>query len=969
MAGEKPFWASDLAANRGSPLPEQKERVGIASSEENTESSRQARARARAEFILKYGIAPEDVSPTKNIPGDITKTGEEYLDTIKDKGLVNKIRMLSEGRMSWPKGAALRNPAMAELISAASIYDPSLDEANAATRVATRRDFTSGMTARNITALNTAIGHLASLKRYAAALNNSSFPDLNSFINSIQSKHLGDPRVNNYRTAADAFATELAKVFKGQGAPSVTEIEDWKKRTNENMSPEQFEGFVKTGADLLNSRINALGEQYVKGMSRSVDPVTLLSPHAQELYKTIDRPLASEGTQRIGIDERVPQGTQIAGEDAKGFRFSPESEAKMLEVFRAPDATPEAATKLLVDTAVSEGLIKPEQRTAYAAATLPGMQEFFKQPPEARAQTRGINYENIDRTASENAGLGASVAQAVRNIPESGAQMLQGIINMPEALGTMGTAAGEVLGGAEKTPTADALKAAIAERYGSPEALKRTAVTDPLGLGADLSTLLTGGGTLAARLPGAAGRIGEGVATAGRVLDPLSAMVGLATEGAPATLSALANRYGTGRAGQLAADVTSEAAALPSGVGGAALREGFEAGRSKGLAGRATPQSEAFTANMRRPAENAGNIVDVARQAVENLREQASARYRAEMAKFGQTPTPLSPGDLIRTVRDMKPKNFDTMIDAPHRPADHLAWQQINDTVEHYVSKAMQDPSLLEPLAVDQFKQDLYSIGSKIGGQTDRDAARIAGNTYRAVRKMLTDHDPVYAEIMKPYADAAEEAASLESGFSLSSPRGKPVNIDSATRRLQSIFRNNANTNYGQRAAQGQRLGELDTSGTLMPSLAGQTASSWTPRGIRAGIEGAGAAGLLLHGGLAAVADPNILAALAAASPRVSGELAYGAGRVAGAGARGAREVAASPLGMVTRGTAKALGDLYQRRPAAALAGAQIGARGEDVDRELLNQRYGVDGVSLLPRDPFDEELEKARLLREYGAQ
>jgi hypothetical protein len=50
-----------------------------------------------------------------------------------------------------------------------------------------------------------------------------------------------------------------------------------------------------------------------------------------------------------------------------------------------------------------------------------------------------------------------------------------------------------------------------------------------------------------------------------------------------------------------------------------------------------------------------------------------------------------------------------------------------------------------------------------------------------------------------------------------------------------------------------------------------------------------------------------------------------------------------------------------------ALAGAELGARGEDVERQALMERYGETGVPLLPRDKFDEELEKLRLLREYG--
>lgn len=947
------FWSRDLKAaseaNAPAKTKEDLENRGkeasTAASIQSAASSAAAQKRERAEFILKYGIPPEDVTAAKNIPGDPSKTGEEYLATIKDKGMVNRIRMLAEGRMSWPKGAALRNPAMAELIAAASIYDPTLDEANAATRYGTRKDFTSGVSARNLTALNTAVGHLASLKKYAAQLNNTFSPKINAPINYLQYEWLGDPRVKKFKTTAMAFSAELAKVFKGTASPGVTEIKDWEKQVNENMSPEQMQGFIETAADLLNSRIEAVGDQYNRGMGKSSDPVRLLSPHAQELYRTLERPLAENNTADVlaGPEE----GRRVAGEDIKGWRLSPESEAAVVDYARQPDATPEGYAALLADKAIAEGHLPPSQREDYVQRTAEGTRDFFTLPPEERAKVNNVDYSQVDKAATENAGLVEGVAQTARNLPESAYNITTGLL----APGTdllKSAVSGEREGLYKLIPdlvmgdeeTRKNLGNALNQRYGSLDAIKRTAITDPLGFAGDVSIPLTLGGVAAERLPGLMSKYGTRMEATGRFFDPLSAMVGAATEAVPSAFSALKNKYTKGRIGETAADLTSEAVGLPSGVGGPALREGFEAGRSKGRAGEATPQSEAFTANMRNPTENVSSTVDLARQAVENLRQQASARYRAQMAQFGKEPTLLSPDNLRQTMADMRPKNYDAMLDAPHRPSDHVAWQQMNDTVEHYLAKAAQDPSLLEPLAVDQFKQDLYSIGSKIGGATDRDAARIAGNTYRSVRKMLTDHDPVYAEIMKPYADAAQEAASLESGFSLASSRGKPVNIDAATRRLQSIFRNNANTNYGQRAAQGERLAALDTTGTLMPSLGGQTASSWTPRGIRAGIEGAGAAGLLLHGGPMAFLDPSILAALASTSPRVAGEVSYGAGRLAGAGERIGKEAVNKAL------------DLYDKYPTTALGVSRASSYADETEEERrrrLREKYNLNVPELPP--------------------
>lgn len=915
-------------------LEEAGKRAAISSSEQSAAASRSTQQRERADFILKYGIAPEDVTQAKTIPGDTTKTGEEYLATIKDKGLVNKIRMLSEGRMSWPKGAALRNPAMSELIAAASIYDPSLDEANSATRVATRKDFTSGTSARNLTAINTAVGHLADLRRLALALNNTSFPDVNKFINSIEAKRFGDPRVTNYRAAADAFASELAKTFKG-GTPASKEIEEWHSLLSENMSPAQFEGFVNTAAKLLNSRIEAVGDQYNRGMGKSADPVRLLSPHAQELYQTIGKPL--DETKTADLLTGPEAGQNITGEDIKGWRFSPDAEARLSSYAKQKDANVEGYAKLMADAAVGEGHVPSAQRQEYEQRIIDDNRDFFKQPPEVRAQAGGIDYSNIDKTASENAGLIAGIAQRVKNAPESAYNLGMSVISPVTDL-AKSVASGEreglykmvpdiLMGNQETIKNADE---ALKERYGSLAAVNRTSIVDPFGFAADISLPITAGGAALERLPGLVTKYaGMGGAELGRSLSPFN----LAPKSVD-LLSYLQDKYKNSRFGEGLTKATAETAGFRSGVGGEPLRKGFGAGRSKGRAGKATVASESYTQGMRYPEENIGGTVDLARNALSNFRNQASQKYLDEMAKFGRNPEPLSPDSLRQTMAEMRPANYDAMAKAPHRPADHVAWQQMNDTVEHYLGEAAKNPDLLSPLALDQFKQDLYSIGSKIGGATDRDAARIAGGTYRAVRKMLTDHDPVYADIMKPYANAAQEAAELESGFSIGSTRTKPINREAASRKLLSSMRNNVNTNFGQRAAQLERLSEFDPTGRLVPSLAGQSVSSLYPKGIRGALEAAGAT---LYGGSHAMAgnplallDPTVLGVIAGASPRVAGEAAYGLGRVVGATERVGGKLAGK------------MGEINYQYPSLVLGTSRAGSYADETEaqrlRDLLSQ-------------------------------
>jgi hypothetical protein len=571
---------------------------------------------------------------------------------------------------------------------------------------------------------------------------------------------------------------------------------------------------------------------------------------------------------------------------------------------------------------------------------------------EQRAGVRGIDYSQVDKAASENAGLFEGIAQRVRNAPESAVQMLEGATALPkDALlsgltgvrtGTVKTftdLAAEIGQGQFDGPTVTAMADAMSERYGSWDAFKRTSIKDPLGLAADLSILATGGGTLAARAPGAFGKFGEGLATAGKIMDPLSAMTGVVTQGLPSLYTSAKDRAPGFTQGLT--DLPSEIVAFPSGVGGQTLREGFGAGVERGAAGAPTPRSEAFTTAMRDEVDG-DNLVNTARAAVDKIREKASEAYRAGMEKFGLQPTPLSIDNLLNRMAKIKPKSYDTWVDRKKgpRPPDHLAWEQMNDFILEYAAKAEKNPNLLLPLELDQFKQDLFEIGSKIGGQYDKKASRIANTAYNAVRQELVKHDDIYATTMRDYETAVKQAQQIETELGLSAARGKSPNVSSATRKMQAaIGRNNANTNYGQRAEQVDVLNTLDP--TIIATLAGSNVNTFRPRGLNAAVTlGAGIP--------AAFTNPLTLLAAPAFMPRVAGELAYGTGVAAGLGKRGIDAVAGSPK-------TKALAELYNKYPQLFLVPSQVGTKLQETEQERLERLY-ADSVPSVPANVIPED-------------
>jgi hypothetical protein len=238
----------------------------------------QAAAREQQKFEREDTMAPP--------PGDTSKTGDEYLATIPPS-LAGQVKALSEGRRAFPTGSALRSPAVQQLIAAATQFDPTLDAANAATRVATRKDFTSGKSAQNITALNTVLGHLGSLWSSAQDLHNRGFTPWNALANTAEST-MGNPHLNNYNLARKAVADELERVFRQAGG-NVSEIQEWKSTLSSSSSPEQFRGAMAKAVELLNSRLEALSAQYGQGMGRSADPMTFLKPHAQAVFQALQQ--------------------------------------------------------------------------------------------------------------------------------------------------------------------------------------------------------------------------------------------------------------------------------------------------------------------------------------------------------------------------------------------------------------------------------------------------------------------------------------------------------------------------------------------------------------------------------------------------------------------------------------------------------------------------------------------------------
>ena len=445
--------------------------------------------------------------------------------------------------------------------------------------------------------------------------------------------------------------------------------------------------------------------------------------------------------------------------------------------------------------------------------------------------------------------------QAVENLPKSGAEFVSNIwnaishpVDTAKNLYNLGSGVAQVLGypaapGEENNKqTAMAVGQFFADRYGGMENVKKTIATDPVGFLSDASTALTAGGALATKLPGLAGKTGQAIATAGRAIDPLS----LAGKAVKPVLT------GTGK---LAAHIVGD---LGTHTGAESLKTAAKAGYRGGQS------ADDFLAAMRGTA-NPEDVVTDMKSALSNIRTERGTAYKTGMAGVKADTTVLDFAPIDQSLKDIA--NIGTFKGkvVTRSTADTL--QKINGLVDEWRNSPAAD--FHTPEGLDALKRAIGDVrDSTEYGSPSR---LMAGKVYNAVKDQIVKQAPEYGATMKSYEEASGLIKEIEKSLSL----GEKASADTALRKLQSVLRNNVNTNFGNRLELVEKLKEAGAS-TVTEKLAGQSLSSVSPRGLGK-LVAAGTVG-------AAYFNPAILALLAMESPRLMGEATYYGGKSAGLG-------------------------------------------------------------------------------------
>ena len=381
---------------------------------------------------------------------------------------------------------------------------------------------------------------------------------------------------------------------------------------------------------------------------------------------------------------------------------------------------------------------------------------------------------------------------------------------------------------------------ALKERYGGIENIKNTIATDPVGAMADISTLLSGGGTIAGRIP-MAGKVASTLTTAGEVTNPINAMINAPT-----------------KAYEMAGALTKQGLGLKTGVGTEPIAQAVKAGKEG---------NQTFLENMRGTAPIT-QVLDDAKTNLAKMNLDKQTEYRSGMVDIKNDKTQLDFKGIDQAIADAESKGSYKGVVVNQGTMDVL--KDIKDKVDTW--KKQDAAEFHTPEGMDKLKQSIWESIEKLptGSTTAYSAAK---DVYNSVKKEISNQAPEYSKVMKNYTEASEQIKEIERALSL----GKTASADTAMRKLQSLMRNNVNTNYGQRLELAKQL-ETMGGNELMPALAGQALNQFTPRGLQRGASPATAYLAYGAGGpIGAAVD------LAASSPRLVGEAAYKYGQMANA--------------------------------------------------------------------------------------
>src|SRR5271166_416822 len=212
----------------------------------------------------------------------------------------------------------------------------------------TQADFApEGVSGKNITAIETALGHIDRMRNAGTNLGNfSTMPMLNAPYNFARGQVSPDyqRQVAAFQATATGSSGELAKAFRSAGM-SDADINRWLTMFDKNSSPATIIGAADEGLHMLDSRLDAIADSYNRGMPASAakkQAMDFLSGPARAIHDRI-----------IGGGQPQPQ----AGPQAQGAQPAQQPRPTAPQMARVTsdadyNALPHGATYIAPDGSV-----------------------------------------------------------------------------------------------------------------------------------------------------------------------------------------------------------------------------------------------------------------------------------------------------------------------------------------------------------------------------------------------------------------------------------------------------------------------------------------------------------------------------------------------------------------------------------------------------------------------------------------
>jgi len=291
---------AEQAVNIRQTMPNTPTELAMVANDPNAPPEQRAQAKQALRVLEQHAAASRPVTQFVAPPamaGQQSATIDQVPENIR-----GQVKAIIEYRTPTPP-LGRNNPTNQAINYWVNKVDPSYDATQFPARNKLRASFTSGKDADNITAINTAIGHLGTLYNAGKQLGNVNLRAYNTFANFL-SREFGQSTVKPFQTARIGVSEELAKAFKG-GIATEGEVKQWQNAIDAADSWPALQSAIQTATEMLASRVAALEDKYMRGMG-----------------KAPEQPLLSQKSTKV-LSQM--QGTGGAGDKKATHRFNPQT--------------------------------------------------------------------------------------------------------------------------------------------------------------------------------------------------------------------------------------------------------------------------------------------------------------------------------------------------------------------------------------------------------------------------------------------------------------------------------------------------------------------------------------------------------------------------------------------------------------------------------------------------------------------